>query len=31
MQRIEITCFPDRHFWHGGYDKANMQAAMTET
>jgi len=24
MQRIEITCFPDRHFWHGGYDKAGL-------
>ncbi len=22
-QRVEITRFPDRHFWHGGYDKAN--------
>jgi len=22
MHRIEITRFPDRHFWHGGYDKA---------
>jgi hypothetical protein len=21
-QLIEITCFPDRHFWHGDYDKA---------
>ena len=21
-QHIEITRFPDRHFWHGGYDKA---------
>jgi hypothetical protein len=21
-QRIEITKFPDRHFWHRGYDKA---------
>ena len=26
MQRIDITCFPDRHFWHEGYDKA-IQAA----
>jgi DNA-binding protein HU-beta len=22
LQRVEITRFPDRHFWHGGYDKA---------
>jgi hypothetical protein len=20
---IEIECFSDRHFWHGGYDKAD--------
>jgi hypothetical protein len=22
-QHIEITKFPERHFWHGGYDKAH--------
>jgi len=22
-RRIETTCFSDRHFWHGGYDKAS--------
>jgi hypothetical protein len=21
---IEIECFSDRHFWHGGYDKAAL-------
>ncbi len=24
MQRIEITCFSDRHFWHVGHDKATF-------
>jgi len=23
-QTIEITRFPDRHFWQRGYDKASM-------
>jgi hypothetical protein len=23
---IEITHFRERHFWHGGYDKASMPA-----
>ncbi len=22
VRRIEIAHFSDRHFWHGGYDKA---------
>jgi len=24
VRRIEIAHFSDRHFWHGGYDKATM-------
>jgi len=27
LQTIESKSFPDRHFWHGGYDKANQVAA----
>ena len=34
-QPIEITWFSDRHFWHGGYDKAGKgncyDNAMVET
>jgi hypothetical protein len=26
LQHIEISCFPDRHFWHRGYDKAIQRA-----
>ncbi len=26
MRRIEIAHFSDRHFWHGGYDKAEFNA-----
>jgi hypothetical protein len=26
LQRVEITRYPDRHFWHRGYDKANNEA-----
>ena len=29
-QLIEITHFPDRHFWHRGYDKANTLFARRE-
>ena len=25
-QPIDRSCFPDRHFWHVGYDKANPHA-----
>ncbi len=28
MQRVVITCFPDRHFWHGGYDEANAVSSI---
>ena len=28
-QCIETTRFSDRHFWHGGYDKADAAAALT--
>ena len=36
LQNIEITKFPERHFWHRGYDKATtavvtMPQAMSET
>ncbi len=31
MQRIEFTCFPDRHFWHGGYDKAELLSERLRT
>ncbi len=24
VRRIEIAHFSDRHFWHGGYDKADL-------
>jgi len=26
VQPIEITRLSDRHFWHGGYDKAKLLA-----
>jgi len=26
VQHIEIAHFSDRHFWHGGYDKAATDA-----
>jgi len=26
-QPIEIALLSDRHFWHGGYDKANEEIA----
>ncbi len=29
-QCIESTRFPDRHFWHGGYDKAWIDDASYE-
>ncbi len=25
MRLIEIAHFSDRHFWHGGYDKASLE------
>jgi hypothetical protein len=30
LQRIEITKFPERHFWHGGYDKAYLKAVEAD-
>ncbi len=30
VQRIEIAHFSDRHFWHGGYDKAKLVRAYSK-
>ncbi len=31
VQRIEITHFSDRHFWHVGYDKADQTSANLQS
>jgi len=31
VQHIEIARFLDRHFWHGGYDKASLAEPWADT